>query len=194
MKTENETEIYQKLTKQRETEATEDLRLVSMVLDGQVNAFRYLVEKYQTPIYNLIVRIIHDKNEAKEITQDVFVKAYESLASFRSDHKFFSWIYRIAVNATLNWLKKQKRMVGLDTLKGVSYSTEESVNEREQLMQKAINMLNEKYKVLVVLKYYEQMSYKEVAETMSITEKKVRSRLFEARLQLKEMLEKTSYF
>lgn len=194
MKTENETEIYQKLTKQRETEATEDLRLVSMVLDGQVNAFRYLVEKYQTPIYNLIVRIIHDKNEAKEITQDVFVKAYESLASFRSDHKFFSWIYRIAVNATLNRLKKQKRMVGLDTLKGVSYSTEESVNEREQLLQKAINMLNEKYKVLVVLKYYEQMSYKEVSETMSITEKKVRSRLFEARLQLKEMLEKTSYF
>ncbi|HQO50581.1 MAG TPA: sigma-70 family RNA polymerase sigma factor [Bacteroidales bacterium] len=194
MKTENETEINQKLAKQRETEATEDLRLVSMVLDGQVNAFRHLVEKYQSPVYNLIVKIIHDKDEAKEITQEVFVKAYESLASFRSDHKFFSWIYRIAVNAALNQLKKQKKMVGLDTLKGVSDAAEELMNEREQLLQKAIKMLNEKYSVLIVLKYYEQMSYKEVAETMAITEKKVRSRLFEARQQLKEMLEKTSYF
>jgi len=194
VKTENETEINQKLAKQRETEATEDLRLVSMVLDGQVNAFRHLVEKYQSPVYNLIVKIIHDKDEAKEITQEVFVKAYESLASFRSDHKFFSWIYRIAVNAALNQLKKQKKMVGLDTLKGVSDAAEELMNEREQLLQKAIKMLNEKYSVLIVLKYYEQMSYKEVAETMAITEKKVRSRLFEARQQLKEMLEKTSYF
>ncbi len=194
MKTENETEINQKLAKQRETEATEDLRLVSMVLDGQVNAFRHLVEKYQSPVYNLIVKIIHDKDEAKEITQEVFVKAYESLASFRSDHKFFSWIYRIAVNAALNQLKRQKKMVGLDTLKGVSDAAEELLNEREQLLQKAIKLLNEKYSVLIVLKYYEQMSYKEVAETMAITEKKVRSRLFEARQQLKEMLEKTSYF
>jgi len=85
-------------------------------------------------------------------------------------------------------------MVGLDTLKGVSDAAEELMNEREQLLQKAIKMLNEKYSVLIVLKYYEQMSYKEVAETMAITEKKVRSRLFEARQQLKEMLEKTSYF
>jgi len=91
-------------------------------------------------------------------------------------------------------LKKQKKMVGLDTLKGVSDAAEELMNEREQLLQKAIKMLNEKYSVLIVLKYYEQMSYKEVAETMAITEKKVRSRLFEARQQLKEMLEKTSYF
>ncbi len=174
--------------------ALEDHEIIKKVLKGQVNAYRVLVDKYQRPVYNLLIRMIHDRDEALELTQVVFVKAYEALATVRGDHKFFSWVYRIAVNTALNYLKKQKNNVGTKYLQNVEDEREDTFDEREYQLQYAVNQLKEKYRAVIVLKYYEQLSYKEVAYSLQISEQKVRSRLFDARMQIKEILEKTPYF
>ncbi|KAF0130709.1 MAG: RNA polymerase sigma-70 factor ECF subfamily [Bacteroidetes bacterium] len=174
--------------------ALEDHEIIRKVLKGQVNAYRVLVDKYQRPVYNLLIRMIHDRDEARELTQVVFVKAYEALATVSGDHKFFSWVYRIAVNTALNYLKKQKNNVGIEYLKNVEDEREDTYDEREYQLQYAVNQLKEKYRAVIVLKYYEQLSYKEVAYSLQISEQKVRSRLFDARMQIKEILEKTPYF
>lgn len=179
---------------QRMAEAAEDMRVVSVVLDGNVNAYRKLVEKYQTAVFNLILRMTHKPEEAAELTQEVFVKAYEALATFRSDHKFFSWVYRIAINTTLNYLKKRSQYLDISAANAMAAESEQGVSEAELLMQAAVAKLPEKHKAVVILKYYEQLSYKDVAFSLQITEKKVRSRLFEARMKIKTYLEETHYF
>jgi RNA polymerase sigma-70 factor, ECF subfamily len=173
----------------------DDHDIVRRVLFESTNAYELLVVKYQGPVYNLFLRMIHDRNEAEELTQIVFIKAYEALPAFSFEYRFFSWLYRIAVNQALNELKKQRRFVDIEKIKNISEEAIEKDSDKNRLLQNAIDKLKDKYKAVIVLKYFQQLSYKEVAFALNLPEKKVRSRLYDARLQLKEMLEhNTDYF
>lgn len=173
----------------------DDHDIVRRVLFESTNAYESLVVKYQRPVYNLFLRMIHDRDEAEELTQIVFIKAYEALSAFSFEYRFFSWLYRIAVNQALNELKKQRRFVDIEKIKNISEEAIEKDSDKNRLLQNAIDKLKDKYKAVIVLKYFQQLSYKEVAFALNITEKKVRSRLYDARLQLKETLERnTEYF
>jgi RNA polymerase sigma-70 factor, ECF subfamily len=173
----------------------EDHDIIRRVLFESANAYEILVVKYQIPVFNLFLRMIHDRDEAEELTQVVFIKAYEALPTFSFEHRFFSWLYRIAINLAMNVLKKQKRFVSIEKLNNLSDENADKDTEKERHLQNAIEKLKDKYKAVIVLKYFQQLSYKEVAFALNITEKKVRSRLYDARLQLKEMLEHhTEYF
>jgi RNA polymerase sigma-70 factor (ECF subfamily) len=172
----------------------EDHITVKHVLNKSVNDYGLLIDKYQIPIYNLFLRMLRDHGEAEELTQETFVKAYEALPTFQFNYRFFSWLYRIAVNLALSTLKKQKRFVGEDYLNNIPEETNEKETENSEHIKKAVEQLKDISKAVIVLKYFQQLSYKEVAFALDITEKKVRSRLYDARLQLKTVLEKTGYY
>lgn len=194
MKTKDDIEQQIEIQKKLNLEADEDRRIVVRVLSGEVNAYALLVEKYQKTVYNLLLRMIHNNYEARELTQAVFVKAYIALASYKTGYRFFSWIYRIAVNAALSHTKREERYGDLGSVNARADENGLTDDLSQELLQNAVKQLKEKYKVVIVLKYYEQLSYKEIAFTLDISEKKVRSRLYDARLMLKEMLEKSAFF
>jgi RNA polymerase sigma-70 factor (ECF subfamily) len=138
--------------------------------------------------------MLHNREEAEELTQEAFVKAYEALPGFRFEYRFFSWLYRIAVNLALNDLKKQRRFVGSEYLNNIPDEKDEKNTENSEHMKWAVDQLKDIYKAVIVLKYYQQLSYQEVAFALNIPEKKVRSRLYDARLRLKTILEKSNYY
>jgi RNA polymerase sigma-70 factor, ECF subfamily len=174
--------------------ADEDQEIIREVLFRSVEAYRLLVSKYQVPVYNLLLRMVHDQDNARELTQEVFVKAYKALPIFRFEFRFFSWLYRMAVNLALNHLKMQKGYVSLELIKNMPVEEDEKDDEKHLQLKMAVNQLKDKYKALVVLKYYQQLSYTEIACILKLPEKKVRSRLYDARMQLKNMLERSGYF
>lgn len=172
----------------------EDHNIIRNVLHESINEYGRLIDKYQVPVYNLLLRMLHDRDTAEELTQQVFVKAYEALPGFRFEFRFFSWLYRIAVNQALNYQKKQRKFVGIENITNLSDESNDFDTSKDVQLQSIIDKMKDKYKSVIILKYFQQLTYQEVAFALNISEKKVRSRLYDARLQLKVMLEKTDYF
>jgi RNA polymerase sigma-70 factor, ECF subfamily len=173
----------------------EDRIWVNEVMSGKVSHYRFLVEKYQQPVFRVVFKICGNTNAANEIAHDVFVKAFQSLSQFNPKYKFFSWIYRIAINSALAHVKQNKRMVSIDRLPDMAdHNADANNNEIDSLLHKAIEQLPGKYKVLIAMKYYAGHSYTDMAEVLGLEEKKVKSRLFDARKMLKDYLEKTKCF
>jgi RNA polymerase sigma-70 factor (ECF subfamily) len=92
----------------------EDNELVYEVIHGSISSFEILVDRYQKTIFNIMLRMVGDFETAKDLTQDVFVKAFEKMGGFDFKYRFFSWIYRIAVNEAINWNRKKQPMVRLE--------------------------------------------------------------------------------
>ena len=175
----------------------DEQKIIEEVIAGHTEAFRILVERYQNPVFRIILKIVGDPEDAKELTQDVFVKAYESIGQYKPEHKFFSWVYRMAINRALLFVKRKKKFMQIENLPDQfhPFPGENAEQEsREYLLNRSVQELNEKYKSVVVLKYYTGLSYSDIAETLAIPEKTVKSRLFDARKILKEKLSKTDFF
>jgi RNA polymerase sigma-70 factor, ECF subfamily len=168
--------------------------VIRQVLKGDVNKYRMLVEKHQRAVFNLCYQMLNNYEDAEELTQDVFVKAYEHLAGFRFKYRFFSWIYRIAINRTLVHIKQQSRQTGIANIRYKLAETDEEENDRNTHLKMAIDLLKENYKTVIILKYYEQLSYKEMSVILEIPEKTIRSRLYDARIKMKQILEDTGYW
>ncbi len=138
----------------------------------------------------MVLRMVGDVENAKDITQDIFVKTYEKLRTFNFKHRFFSWFYRIALNETLSWLK---RYHSTERLQEVQYAiadetTQEDPERMNTLLHSGLMELPEDYRSLLILKYYSQLSYEELSEISGVSLKKVKSRLFIAREQLRKVL------
>jgi len=172
----------------------EDHDAVRNVLGGAINEYRKLVEKYQVIVFNLFLGMLQNRDEAEEMTQDVFVKVYEALPSFRFEYRFYSWLYRICINHALSHLKSRKKYVGVENIGFHELENEADVSESKAHIKMAVNRLKDKYKVVIILKYYQQLSYTEMSFALNITEKKVRSRLYDGRIMLKDILEKTEFY
>lgn len=169
----------------------EDSILVRQCLDGNRAKFGNLVKKYTKPIYNLALRMVGDREDAADITQTTFVKAYENLGKFDLTQKFFSWLYRIAINESLNFLQKQKQMDPLDDdLVSAEGSPEDAVEEteRNEIIQQAIMKLTPEQRSVVVLRHFMELTYAQTGTTLGITETKVKARLFSARQRLRKIL------
>ncbi len=173
-----------------------DRACVQKCLKGEVNAFGILVERYQKPIFNTIYRMVHNWDEAEELTQRAFVKAYENLTSFHLRQKFFSWLYRIAINETLNFLKQKKRLEPLQNgLMAKEKNPEEEYRsvELSENLHRALETLDPALQILIVLKHFQGYSYQQMSEFLEVPTKTIKSRLYTARQQLKEALEKMGY-
>lgn len=171
-----------------------DAALVEACLKGDHNAFGTLVHKYQGPVYNLALRMVRDPEDAEDIAQTVFVKAYQKLETFDPARQFFSWIYRIAVNESINFSKRQKRVdvyeTGITAANELTPEQDYRNGELSQHIGDAILRLKMDYRLVLVLKHFHDFSYQEMSEVLQIPEKTVKSRLFTARQQLKEILER----
>jgi RNA polymerase sigma-70 factor (ECF subfamily) len=176
----------------------EDSALVRQCLEGNQNAFNALIVKHQKAVFNVALRMVKDYDDAQDLAQTVFIKAYERLRSFDAGHKFFSWIYRMAVNESLNFIKRRRRFEALDD--GAEYAAGEPTpaedyeeSEMSRNIQSALMNLQADHRAVIVLKHFEQLSYEEIGQILDIPEKTVKSRLFTARQVLKDIMIKKGY-
>lgn len=175
----------------------DESKIIADIIAGDTMQYRVLVERYQNPVYRVIIRIVGDANDAKELTQEVFVKAFESLGQYKSDYKFFSWIYRIAINNALLHEKRKRSFFQInETITQTKKVTDETIDfeRRDYLLKQMIDKLSEHYKSVIYLKYYTDLSYAEISEAFGIPEKTIKSRLFEARKILREKLIEIDFF
>jgi RNA polymerase sigma-70 factor (ECF subfamily) len=164
---------------------TDDAAVVARCLAGEHNAYEAIVNRYQKGLFNVAIRMLGNYEDARDATQTAFIKAYEHLDSFDPDQRFFSWIYRILKNECLNLLRARRPSepvsLGLPAGRGADPV---EVRERHQAVQAALLALSVEYREVVVLRHFTDLSYEEIATTLGIPMKTVKSRLYTARQQL----------
>jgi RNA polymerase sigma-70 factor, ECF subfamily len=179
-----------------------DTEIINITLQGGRNEFRTLVERYQSMVFRTCMGFLHDKDDADDLTQDVFIQAYQSLNKFKGESAFSTWIYRIAVNASLNRVRKNSKSPifnRLDSLFGTgkerelsfpAYDTEDPENifirlEKSRWIQNALDSLPENQRTAIVLSKYDDLSQKDISKIMMITEGAVESLIQRAKANLK---------
>lgn len=176
-----------------------DTTLVQAALGGDKCAYGDLVERYQERIFNTLVRVLGSRDDARDVTQDAFVQALLKLESFRGDAQFYTWLYRIAMNLALSQRRRRKPTESLDAVKE-NLGTEPTVQqptaaqqliqrERAEQLQAALLQLSDEHRQILVLREMEGFDYVAIGEILEMPVGTVRSRLFRARLQLKQQLE-----
>lgn len=168
----------------------EDLKLVQESRQGSRESFERLLIRYEKPIFNAAYRILRDCEDAKDVTQNVFVKAFQNLEHFDAKHRFFSWIYRIALNESINLCKSRRRLEAAEDCR-VEENTPEKLMSRTELggvVEAALMSLGFEYRVVIVLRHFNDCNYQEMSEILEIPEKTVKSRLFTARGLLRDIL------
>lgn len=165
--------------------------LVRRALDGDVRAFEELVEVYQRVLFNVAMRMVNDREDARDLTQTAFLQAWRGLGTYDPTHRFFSWIYRILVNGTLNHLARQRprEEIGEDIPSDDMPSDEQAGRNRtSEVIQESLLELSTDHREVVVLRHLLDQSYREIADLLGIPEKTVKSRLYTARQQLAGVL------
>lgn len=173
-----------------------DWTLVQRCLTGETEAFGLLIDRYQKVLFNLALRMTGNPEDARDLTQTAFMKAYEKLGTFRPDCSFFSWLFRIGINESLNFLKRRRPVTGLEEhLPSAEKSAEEIFQSREVAakVQTVLMGLAPKYRILIVLRHFQNLGYEEIASVTGVSVDKVKSRLFMARGLLKDELMKMGF-
>ena len=195
-----------------ETEATlaqvdvSDLELVKQCQAGQTEAFDELVSRYRTRVFAMIYNMVHNEQDAWDLAQESFVKAWKSIKRFRRHSSFYTWVYRIVMNVTIDWLRKKQ-------IKGAGSEFDDSIQlkeidpasrtvpkaeplphermERSEIRVKidnAIGQLSPEHRAVILMKEIDDMQYHEIAETLGCSIGTVMSRLFYARKKLQNLL------
>lgn len=169
----------------------DDAELVSRCLGGDSQAFEPLVARYQKVLFSVALRMVGNYEDARDIAQTTFVKAYEKLSSYDPRHRFFSWIYRIMMNESLNVLGRQKTHQPLDpSLTSPDDPGEQArLQELSEQVQAGLMELPQDYREVLVLRHFGELSYIEMSSLLGIPEKTVKSRLYTARQRLAERLQ-----
>jgi RNA polymerase sigma-70 factor (ECF subfamily) len=171
--------------------------LIQRAKKGDQDAFALLVEEHQRYIYNLALRLLKDENEALDLTQEVFVRAWTALPNFRGQSQFRTWLYRITTNLCYNRLPSLRRSLtdlGDDVLEEIPESgfdrpaREFEAGERRAGLYQAIDQLDAHYKLLITLRYQNDLSYDEIASTLNLPLGTVKTGIFRAKMQLRKAL------
>jgi len=178
-------------------EPNTDQHLIDKTLKGDTRAFGELVERYQAFVFTIVIRIVKVREEAEEVAQDSFIKAFQSLASYRGESKFSSWLYSIAYRKGLDAIRKNKKYSSLELIEEItegdcsvienalSYIEDQ---ERKEVIQKCILKLPEQEAVIISLFYFEEQSIKEIAEITQLTEDNIKVKLYRSRKKLFTLL------
>jgi RNA polymerase sigma-70 factor, ECF subfamily len=173
--------------------------LVPQCIAGNEEAIEYLFRQYEAGVFKLVLSIVDDPAEANEIAQETFIAALRGLAKYQEQKSFKAWLYAIAVNQSRSHLRKRRvlkklenaltRIFRVELEKQVK--TEEQVlqNEREVVLWKCINQMGEKHRIVLVLRYFHELSIHEISEILAINEGTIHSRLHNAREKLRSALE-----
>lgn len=182
-----------------------DSEIITSILKGDTTKFRILVERYQKMIFRTCNGFVHNKEDADDLTQETFIQAYQSLSDFKMKSAFSTWLYRIAVNASLNKIRKSAGKSFIHRLESFfgsenqmtgqfpAFDTDDPENiiikqEHSQWIQKALDSLPENQRTAIVLSKYDDLSQKEIAEIMNTTEGAVEALLQRAKKNLREKL------
>jgi RNA polymerase sigma-70 factor (ECF subfamily) len=181
----------------------EDSRMIQEALKGDDRAYKNLMNKYHDAIYNFIYRMVHDREQVEDLTQEAFIKAFSSLKSFNEEFAFSTWLYKIATNNSIDYIRKKKlQMYSIDKpieskdsdfvfeLPDESYEADKDLisNQRAVLLRQAIDDLPEKYRRVIALRHVEERSYEEIAEILKLPIGTVKAHIFRARELLYKQL------
>ena len=189
-----------------ETTVIDDFTLIRAIQTGDNQAFESLVRRYQRQVANLIYLTMGNRDDVEDIAQEVFIRVYRSLPRFKFDASFFSWIYRITKNLCIDEIRKRKirKVLSLDFLTEDALEKNKKnkdtfmpsdsmmTEEKREVIQKALQQLKPEYREVLVLREYEDLGYTEISETLGISLEAVKSRIFRARNELKNLL--SDYF
>ena len=183
-----------------QAEEVTDQELVARAQGGDLEAYNELIRRHHRKIYAMVYNMTSNKEDAEDLTQDIFYKAYSVLNKFKGDASFYTWIYRIAVNRTINYVKRRNKRAGLsldDVDLGIErdpafieLSARESpfrectLTELQEKLNKALMTLSEKHRTVVVLHDIQGIPHDEIAKLLNVSSGTVRSRLFYARKAL----------
>ncbi|HSB10784.1 MAG TPA: sigma-70 family RNA polymerase sigma factor [Blastocatellia bacterium] len=191
----------------RALEHLPEARLISRLRARDLLAFEELVADFERPVYSLCFRLLGDAEEARDATQETFLKVYRGLGGFRGEAGLKTWIYRIAINQAMNqqrWWRRRHReeTISLDITRGQSDTTIGSLlparssspeelaisSEREGAIMRALGEIKQEYRIALVLREIEELSYEEIAETLSISIGTVKSRIARGREELRRRM------
>lgn len=174
-----------------------DSDLVRKTLQGDLKAFGELVDRYKHMVFTLACRILRNREDAEEIAQDTFVKAFKSLDTFLGDSKFSTWLYKIAYYHSLDKLKKKKRAIDTVSIDLKTPAKLQVMNEvltdleqqdRSRLVKAAIDRLTEEDAAIITLFYFEDLSIREISEIVLLSPQNIKVRLYRGRKQLANLL------
>jgi RNA polymerase sigma-70 factor (ECF subfamily) len=189
--------------------AKEDIFLVQNVLQGNTKSYEKLMNRYKKNVYYIALRILNNENDAEDATQECFMKAFASLDKYEAKFAFSTWLYKIASNTCVDIFRKKK----IETLSITSSTHDEEGNEiqisdtkfltpdnglekkeRKEIINKIVNSLPERYKILIELRYYEELSYDEIAKVTNLPLGTVKAQLNRAKAILQDLITKMDDF
>ncbi|WP_242135520.1 RNA polymerase sigma factor [Aestuariivivens marinum] len=175
----------------------DDQYYIKQIIEGDTKAFTVLVDRYKDLVFTLTLRMLKNREEAEEVAQDTFIKVYKSLNRFKGGSKFSTWIYKIAYNAGLDRLKKNKKHINnvaineftAHEVKTIGNALDKLENEeREQAIKKCLDMLPSDDAFLLTLYYYEELTLEEISKTIGLTPNNVKVKLFRSRKKIATIL------
>jgi RNA polymerase sigma factor (sigma-70 family) len=194
----------------RKESRSEDSRLIKAALGGDDAAYSHLMRKYHDAIFSFVYRMVHDHEQVEDLTQEAFIKAFSSLKNFNEEFAFSTWLYKIATNNCIDYIRRRKlQMYSIDKpieskdsdytfeLPDDTYEADRGLisNQRAVLLQQAINQLPEKYRRVILLRHSEERSYEEIAKMLRIPIGTVKAHIFRAReLLYKQLRHKIRYY
>ncbi len=170
-----------------------DQLAIQKVINGNTNAFVFLVDKYKNMVFSLAFKMMKSREEAEEVSQDTFIKAFKNLSKFKGDAKFSTWLYRIAYHTILDTLKKNKKHENTFEINEVTFNQIQSVEhilegiarkERSKVMDACLLKLAEDERAILWMFYYDELSLKEIIEVTSLSEANLKVKLHRARKKL----------
>lgn len=181
----------------RAQQSSRDAQVVVRVLDGERDGFRELVERYQARVHVVVLRLVGNKDDAQDLTQQAFLDAFRALARFDTKRSFYSWLMRIAVNKSKDYLKSHKRREGHFTgeiteagalFTGTVAGPEQQAEQRERLamVQAALGRMDEMYRIPLLLKELDGMSYEQMQQVLDLPLTTLKIRVVRARNKLRE--------
>ena len=172
-------------------EEDDDRALVRRCRDGDRGAFNQLVIRYQKPVYNAALRMLRNPEDARDVAQTVFLKVFERLGQYDEKSRFYSWIYRIALNESINTLGRSKPLEAIsgtevDEAPGPDRQLESEQTNRA--IEQALTRIQPDHRAVIVLRHLLHLSYQDMGQILELPEKTVKSRLFTARQLLRDLL------
>ncbi|WP_281889636.1 RNA polymerase sigma factor [Paenibacillus sp. YYML68] len=176
-------------------EGMTDEQLVELIQEGDEQAYRILIQRYQDYIYTLVYRMVEHRETAEDLTQEVFIKLFRSLARFRGDSLLKTWLYRLTVNLVTDYRRSQKRKpyeAVLDKVKGWFGDRREEPEakavqqEERESVQRLLAGMPDKYRLVLYLYHYKQLSYQEISDVTGLPLKTIETRLYRGKSMLKD--------
>ncbi len=171
----------------------EDRRIIEQVLEGDVHKYSILINKYKRMVYSIAYKILKNREDAEDTSQDIFIKVYNSLNIFGSSAKFSTWLYKISFNMTISKARKKKISISpIELNEDINPDYSETNlgldnlirQERKQILEQALSELNELEYLLIILYYYEEKTIEEISEISNLSKSNIKTILFRTRKKL----------